>query len=112
MYVREGDRRRCVVSLESTHALRWIVPEGVLLPLGRGSAGRVLADKGPRSAASVEEREAGVASVSAAVRDRQGTTIAAVSISGPVERLTRTPMDRFGAQVQRAAADIAAALPR
>jgi len=112
LYVREGDRRRCVVSLQSNHALRWIVPEGVLLPLGRGSAGRILTDKGPRTAASVEEREAGVASVSAAVRDRQGITIAAVSISGPVELLSRSPMERFGGDVQRTAAAIAAALPR
>ena len=33
LYVREGDARRCVVSLQSPHGLRWIVPEGVLLPL-------------------------------------------------------------------------------
>ena len=35
-------QRRCVVSLQSPHGLRWIVPEGALLPLDRGSAGRVL----------------------------------------------------------------------
>ena len=48
---------------------------------------------------SVEEREAGVASVSAPVVDRAGRVIAAVSISGPVERLTRSPGERFGADV-------------
>ena len=42
LYVREGDRRRCAVSLQSPHGLRWIVPEGALLPLDLGSAGRVL----------------------------------------------------------------------
>ena len=42
LYVREHDGRRCVVSLQALHALRWIVPEGALLPLELGSAGRVL----------------------------------------------------------------------
>ena len=35
LFVREGDGRRCVVSLQSAHGLRWIVPEGALLPLAR-----------------------------------------------------------------------------
>ena len=56
--------------------------------------------------ASVEEREAGVASVSAPVRVGDATVVAAVSISGPVERLSRRPGDRFGAQVVEAAARI------
>ena len=112
LYVREDESRRCVVSLQSSHALRWIVPEGALLPLGLGSAGRVLARGGPELADSVEEREPGVASVSAAVRDRQGVVIAAVSLSGPIERLTRVPLERFGAAVVAAAAEVAAALAR
>lgn len=123
LFVREGSGRRCVVSLESTHGLRWIVPEGALLPLDRGSAGRVLtAPMGdrrgrPRHGAdatgaepqwmeSVEEREKGVASVSAPVLDASGNVVAALSVSGPVERLTRSPGDRFGAVVVDAAATI------
>ena len=39
LFVREDDGRRCVVSLQSSHGLRWIVPEGALLPLHVGSAG-------------------------------------------------------------------------
>src|SRR5215207_1072520 len=66
MFVPDGEARRCVLSLQSPHALRWIVPEGSLLPLDRGSAGRVLASPDPpRWVESVEEREVGVASVSA-----------------------------------------------
>ena len=42
LFVREGDGRRCVVSLQSAHGLRWIVPEGAVLPLRVGSAGRIL----------------------------------------------------------------------
>jgi DNA-binding IclR family transcriptional regulator len=42
-------------------------------------------------AQSIGEREAGVASVSAPVRSPNGKVIAAVSISGPIERLGRQP---------------------
>jgi DNA-binding IclR family transcriptional regulator len=109
LFVRRGDERVCVVSLESPHSLRTIVPVGVALPLERGSAGRVLRD-GLTVAESVEEREAGVASVSAAVRDHRsgaaGVVIAAVSVSGPVERTSRQPRRRYGARVSAAAAEI------
>ena len=108
LYVADADGRRCVVSLQSTHGLRWIVPQGALLPLDRGSAGRVLL--GDEVAESVEEREAGVASVSAAVRDRNGRVIAAVSVSGPVERLSRAPRQRFGSAVEAAAQSVSAAI--
>lgn len=110
LYVADGDGRRCVVSLESTHGLRWIVPQGALLPLDRGSAGRVL--QGDDLAESVEEREPGVASVSAAVRDRRDGVIAAVSLSGPVERLSRHPRRRFGADVAAAAVALSSAVGR
>jgi DNA-binding IclR family transcriptional regulator len=109
LFVRDEGVRRCVVSLASPHALRWIVPEGAVLPLDRGSAGKVLGD-GQRLAQSVEEREPGVASVSAAVLDRAGSVVGAVSVSGPVERLTRSPQRRFGEAVQRAAASIGSVL--
>ena len=106
LYVQEGDARRCLVSLESPHGLRWIVPEGSLLPLNAGSAGHVLS--GERTdkhgwIQSVGEREAGVASVSAPVLNAQGNIIAAISVSGPIERLTRRPGERHGAAVVGAA---------
>ncbi len=106
LYVQEGDARRCLVSLESPHGLRWIVPEGSLLPLDAGSAGHVLS--GERTdrhgwIQSIGEREAGVASVSAPVLNAQGNIIAAISVSGPIERLTRRPGERHGAAVVRAA---------
>jgi DNA-binding IclR family transcriptional regulator len=106
MFVREGDNRRCVVSFESTHGLRWIVPRGAVLPLAVGSAGRVLSGERSRSGwvQSVEEREPGVASVSAPVVTADGSIVAAVSVSGPIERMSRQPGRRFGDAVVDAAA--------
>lgn len=106
LYVRQGDVRVCVLSLESPHGLRTIVPVGATLPLGVGSAGRILSGQagGKRGwVESVEEREAGVASVSAPVRDAHGAVVAAVSVSGPVPRTTRAPGKRYGAAVAEAA---------
>ncbi len=110
LYVRRGDRRLCVASLESPHGLRTIVAVGALLPLDVGSAGKVLrgdADSLRRGwAQSVEEREPGVASVSAPVGDGAGGLVAAVSVSGPVGRTTRSPGRRYSAAVTRAAAAV------
>ncbi len=114
LYVRDGDRRVCVEALESPHGLRTIVPLGAALPLDVGSAGRILRGD-PESlkrgwAESVAEREAGVASVSAPVRGHDGTVIAAVSVSGPIERTTRQPGKKYAAAVVEAAARIARGL--
>ncbi len=55
-------------------------------------------------AVSVGERQAGVASVSAPIRSASGKVVAALSVSGPIERLGRTP-GRLHASVVVAAAD-------
>lgn len=108
LFVREGGHRRCVLSLESTHGLRWIVPQGALFPLEVGSAGRVLSGTPSEHGwvESVGEREPGVASVSAAVLGADGAVVAAVSVSGPIERLGRHPGERFGDAVVAAAGRI------
>ncbi|MGZ4695301.1 MAG: IclR family transcriptional regulator [Acidimicrobiales bacterium] len=114
LYVREGDRRVCIAALESPHGLRTIVPMGASLPLDVGSAGAILsqplgAESVPnrrRWAESVGEREAGVASVSAGVLDPDGAAVAAVSVSGPIERTTRQPGARYGDAVVAAARSI------
>ena len=106
VYVAEGASRRCIVSWESTHGLRWIVPVGALLPLSRGSAGRVLSGQRTTPGGwieSSEEREKGVASVSAPVLDAAGGIVAAVSLSGPLERMGASPGKRFGARLVRTA---------
>jgi DNA-binding IclR family transcriptional regulator len=113
LYVRDGDRRLCVASLQSPHGLRTIVDEGAALPLRAGSGGAVLLERPAVLeqgwAESVGEREAGVASVSAPVIDR-GRVVAAVSVSGPIERLTRTPGKRYARAVMAAARTIERAL--
>jgi DNA-binding IclR family transcriptional regulator len=111
LYVRDGDVRVCVESLEAPHELRTIVPVGARLPLDRGSAGRVLRDGASAGwIESVEERQAGVASVSAPVVDPSGRVVAAVSVSGPFDRTTRAPGRRYGAAVAEAATRISRSL--
>lgn len=115
LYVRSagGDTRVCVAALESPHGLRTIVAVGAVLPMDRGSAAKALAG-GPQVQAkgwaeSVEERERGVASVSAPVRVN-GEVVAAISVSGPLERTTRQPGRRYAVAVADAAQALAAAL--
>ncbi|MGH9106305.1 MAG: IclR family transcriptional regulator [Acidimicrobiales bacterium] len=113
LFVAEGGRRVCIVALESPHSLRTIVPVGAALPMDKGSAGRAL--RGDAEAVvqgwaqSVEEREVGVASVSAPVY-LDGSVVAAVSVSGPVERTTRSPGARYSALVVEAALEVSRAL--
>ncbi|MBK6761864.1 MAG: IclR family transcriptional regulator [Micrococcales bacterium] len=118
IYRRQGAARLCVASVEPATGLRDTVPEGALLTMAAGSAAQVLtawsqSESGfPREslasvrrrgwAESVGEREPGVASVSAPVwsGDR---VVAAVSISGPIDRLSRRPGRRFAGHVVDAA---------
>jgi DNA-binding IclR family transcriptional regulator len=123
LYVREADHRVCVAAAERPSGLRDTVPVGARLPLVAGSGGKVLlAWTDPETwpdgadasalravrqrgwAASVAEREAGVASVSAPVHGPDGTVVAALSVSGPIDRLGRRPGPRFGPALVRAAA--------
>ncbi len=110
LYVLDGAQRVCAESLESPHGLRTIVAVGSVLPLERGSAGAVLrGDPALRRRGWVEsvgEREAGVASVSAPVLDG-AAVLAAVSVSGPIERTTRQPGRRYGPAVVEAARQVA-----
>lgn len=109
VYVSEAGGRRCVVSFESSHGLRWVVPEGSLLPLACGSAGHVLSGATLSSEGwieSVEEREKGVASVSAPITDESGQIRAALSLSGPLERVSAEPGRKFGARLVEAARSV------
>jgi DNA-binding IclR family transcriptional regulator len=111
LYVRRGNKRVCVLSLESPHGLRTIVPIGAVMPLKLGSAGHVL--RGETAARgwiqSVEERERGVASVSAPVMDGDHV-MAAVSVSGPIDRTSRSPGRKYGDAVVSASQQIEEAM--
>lgn len=115
LFRRQGDQRICVAAAERPSGLRDTIPVGTTLTMTAGSAAQVLlAWEEPERlhrglqgakftatmlsavrrrgwAQSVGEREPGVASVSAPVRSPSGKVIAAVSVSGPIERVTRQP---------------------
>ncbi len=115
LFRRLGTQRICVASAEPPIGLRDSIPVGSALPMHAGSAAQILLaweEPSRRAAAlagakftattlaevrdrgwaqSVGERELGVASVSAPVRGASGRVVAAISISGPLERLTRQP---------------------
>jgi len=127
LYRREGAQRVCVAAAEPASGLRDTVPVGSRLPMTAGSGAKVLAawaEPGVQRAVlaestfgervlldvrrrgwaqSVAERESGVASVSAPVRDGGGQVVAAVSVSGPVERIGRRPGVRWAADLLAAA---------
>ncbi len=122
LYVRSGEHRLCIAARDAGTGLRDSVPVGALLPLDVGSGGKVLlawsADGGRRVpaaelatirgrgwAASVAEREAGVASVSAPVL-RDEVLLAAVCVSGPVSRLGQAPGRKLSSLVVAAAAEL------
>lgn len=112
LYIRDGVDRVCVAAVESTYGLRTIVGVGARLTMEHGSAARALlgeiGDGG--FVVSVGEREAGIASVSAPVRDRNGVIQAAVSISGPFDRLGPDPAKELGSHVVKAARELERAL--
>ncbi|MEY9872508.1 DNA-binding IclR family transcriptional regulator [Streptacidiphilus sp. MAP12-33] len=134
LYRRQGEARICVAAAERLSGLRDIVPVGVTLPMQVGAAAQILLAweeperlhrglRGARFTAtalsgvrrrgwaqSVGEREPHVASVSAPVRAPSGQVVAAVSVSGPIERLTRQPGAHYSQAVVEAATRLSAAL--
>ncbi|MGQ0624447.1 MAG: IclR family transcriptional regulator [Sporichthyaceae bacterium] len=136
LYRRQGEQRICVAAAERLSGLRDTVPVGAALPMTAGSAAQVLLaweeperlHRGLQGAVfeattlaavrrrgwaqSVSEREAGVASVSAPVRGPTHRVVAAVSVSGPLDRLTRSPGRLHATAVLGAADRLTEALRR
>ncbi|MGX7693671.1 IclR family transcriptional regulator [Gordonia polyisoprenivorans] len=127
VYRREGSERVCIAAMEPPTGLRDTVPVGTRFPMTAGSAAKVLAAWADAStqrhlladsafsdrslhdirrrgwAQSAGERAAGVASVSAPVRDAAGEVVAAISVSGPIDRMGRRPGARWAADLLAAA---------
>jgi DNA-binding IclR family transcriptional regulator len=136
LFRRQGEFRVCVASADRPAGLRDSVPVGSQLTMAAGSSAQVLLawedpermHRGLQSAAfsatalagirrrgwaqSVGEREAGVASVSAPVRTPSGKVVASVSVSGPIERLTRQPGRMHAPAVMAAAERLSQSLRR
>lgn len=127
LYRREGLQRVCIASMEPPTGLRDTVLVGARLPMTAGSGAkvllawadaqvqrsvlpdalfseRVLVEVRKRGwAQSAAEREQGVASVAAPVRDRTGAVVAAISVSGPIDRMGRRPGSRWASDLLHAA---------
>ncbi|GAC57244.1 putative IclR family transcriptional regulator [Gordonia hirsuta DSM 44140 = NBRC 16056] len=130
LYRLQGSERVCIAAVEPPTGLRNTVPVGSRLPMTAGSAARVLAAFGDRAtqeeagfsdralaevrrrgwAQSTGERADGVASVSAPVHDGTGRIVAAVSVSGPIDRMGRRPGERWADDLLAIAAEIGARL--
>jgi DNA-binding IclR family transcriptional regulator len=136
LYRLHGNQRICIAAADRPVGLRDSIPVGTAMTMHAGSAAQVLlawADaqqmhaglEGARFTAadlalvreqgyaeSAGEREPGVSSVSAPVWGTAGTVIAAVSISGPIERLTRHPASAHSPSVMQAAQQLTEVLRR
>lgn len=132
LFRRTGDRRVCISVADRESGLRDTVPVGAELPLTAGSAAQVLLAwepsplvehlvasaaftqstlAGVRSrgwAESIGQREAGVASVSAPLVAPSGRVVAALSVSGPIQRLGDHPGLNHSDALRTAAQTLAA----
>jgi len=126
IYRRQGDQRVCIAAVERTSGLRDSIPVGAMLSMEAGSAAQILLawedsdrlHQGLRHAKftatklaavrkrgwseSVNEREEGVCSISAPIRNASGQVIAAISISGPTGRMGAAPGRRYAPLVMAA----------
>lgn len=114
LYQLSGNSRTCIATREPESGLHNVVPVGRQLPLTSGSAARIFAAfedidienstfsvedvERARSngySESIEEREAGLASISAPVFDPSGTLVAVISVSGSAERFRPSPSEKY-----------------
>ncbi len=104
-HVAQGDSRLCLYRVDSPQPIRDHIKAGDVLPLNRGTGGRVLTAFGPRTArttaadqnlyarireqgyfSTTGDRLAGVAGISAPVFKADGSLAAALTLTMPVAR--------------------------
>jgi IclR family KDG regulon transcriptional repressor len=125
LYVVSEYKRLCVQRVESNHTLRQAINIGDYLPLDQGSAGKLLiAFHGllpffkevevkeiekiisQGYAVSFEEREEGLSSISAPIRNDKGEVIAAMSVSGSAFRFTKDKIEKYVEEVVKTTQEI------
>ena len=125
IYRRQGDQRVCIAAVERASGLRDSIPVGAMLSMEAGSAARfcwlggferlhqglrhakftaakLTAVRKRGWAESINERDEGVCSISAPIRNASGQVIAAISISGPNGRMGANPGRRYAPLVMAA----------
>ena len=134
LYRLSGTDRLCIANAEPLTGLRDTVPVGTRMTLTAGSAAKVLVAWSPNTlrdtvlpdaaydraeldrtrangiAESIAERDVSLSSASVPVFDPEGTMVAALSVSGPVDRMTDSPAKTFGDALQHTAKLIEQAL--
>ncbi len=115
-YVREGNQRVCLYRVESPQKLRFNVRVGDLLPLDRGSPGRImLAFSGVRGELYDEirrnhlhisngDRDPDTGGLGAPVFGPRQSLLGAIAITGPISRLNPKAAERMAPLLLQAAA--------
>jgi len=121
-YKQEEAVRVCLVRIDSRHAIREHVREGDVLPLDRGSGGRVLqafsgmpgqpydSIRKSYTYASIGERDPETAGISAPVFGAGGNLVGVITLAGPRSRVDQAFLARMRAPLLRAAAGATAGL--
>ncbi|MFJ2618041.1 IclR family transcriptional regulator [Glutamicibacter sp. NPDC087344] len=116
LWIRRGDSRVCVASVDSRHELKATLPVGATLTLPQGSSGRLLAFD-PDAIAAIEStgwvesvglRTPGLGSVSAPITQKDHI-VAAICLAMPLSRCEVSPGADHGQLVANTAAQISAA---
>ncbi|MBL8523461.1 MAG: IclR family transcriptional regulator [Betaproteobacteria bacterium] len=121
-YIRQGNQRMCLHRVDSRHAIKDHVREGDMLPLERGSGGRVLnAFSGAQGAIherirrdgyfiSTGERDAETFGISAPVFGPGQALVGALTSAGPGFRMTEARLMKLRVPLLEAAAGATLAL--
>lgn len=116
LWIRRGDTRVCIASVDSRQELKATLPVGASLALPHGSSGRLLSFESEAMASvetngwveSVGLRTPGLGSVSAPILQKDHT-VAAICLAMPLSRCKVSPGQDHGESLVRTAAKISEA---